>query len=79
MVFVSTKLTTMIVYSNIYKILVSEDNSVTYSEVLTFMKQHSEIIEIYKSLTTACAKTVRLSVNHLIYARSDHNTKFTPV
>ena len=53
--------------------------SITYSEVRTFMKKQSTMVGMYRSITTSLNKTISLSGDHLIYARSPGTDKFNPM
>ena len=48
-----------------------------YSPVTSFLDKRPDTINIYKSITTSSNNTIRLSANHLIYARKAQTDKFT--
>ena len=50
-----------------------------YSEVKTFLKKQSTLTGMYMSITTSLNTTVRLTSNHLIYARRNFDEKFNSV
>ena len=50
-----------------------------YKEVTAFMKKQPTLTALYKSITTSCNKTVRLSEDHLIYARQGYAETFYAV
>ena len=64
-------------YIILYK--VSPNGRVVFDEVQIFMKKQFNIMTKYKAITTSCNKTIRLSGNHLIYARSKSADIFYPV
>ena len=57
---------------------VSTEGMITYSEVITFLKNQPTTLVIYKSIMTSM-KTIRLSGNHLIFARKNAALKFHPM
>ena len=54
---------------------VTSTGSVTYSEIRAFLKKQPNMINHYKTITTA-DETVTLTLNHLIYARTCFGYKF---
>ena len=64
-------------YINFYK--VSPTGRVVFSEVQIFMKKQFNIMTKYKAITTSFNKTIRLSGNHLIHARSKSADTFYPM
>ena len=49
-----------------------------YSDVRTFIKKQPTIMAMYKSISTSL-KDIRISGNHLIFARKNTNGNFHPV
>ena len=58
---------------------VTSDGNIIFSEVRAFVKKQSTVINMYKSITTSLNKTIRLSGNHLIYARKNSSEKLHPM
>ena len=58
---------------------VSSGGSITYSEVITFLKVKPTVSGLYKSITDSWNNTVSLTRNHLIFARQSSSDKFYPV
>ena len=55
---------------------VSEDGSMVYSEVRTFMDKNPAVTNPYRSITTLGNKTISLTGNHPLYARKSSTEKF---
>ena len=66
-------------YVHILRNLAATDGSVTYSEIRTFMEKQPTVITTYKTITTSSNNTIRLSGNHLIYARKFPTEQFYPM
>ena len=59
--------------------LVSAHGTVKYSKVRTFLRKNQASINMYKSIATSCNNTIRLTGNHLIYAKKHLMDKFIPM
>ena len=59
--------------------IVSADGTFMYSEVRTFLEKQTDIILMFKSITTYGDKTLTLTGNHLVYERKSCNDKFSPM
>ena len=55
---------------------VSSTGYVTYNEVRIFVEKHHAAVLKCQSITTLCNQTLKLSQNHLVYARKFYSDDF---
>ena len=59
--------------------LVTSDGQIAYTKVRTFIKKQPTMSMMYRTITTNGNITIRLTGNHLIYARKKSTEEFSAV
>ena len=65
-------------YEVLIQYLVSSEGRLTYGEVRVLLQKNQGLTSFYKSITTSSNNTIRLTGNHLIYARTTSAEFFLP-
>ena len=62
-----------------YFFVVSSTGSVIYSEVRMFLQKQPFVLGSYLSIETSSNESLRMSGNHLVYARESSIDEFNPM
>ena len=63
----------------LYVSSVSEDGTLKYNEIRTFLQKQSDGVSTYLSITTSTNNIISLSASHLIYTGNNTFEEFNPM